>query len=208
MRSFRFDAAHPEVLYQFEVLLGVARRGRHHGGAQLLHPVVGAEAAGEEAVAIRHGEGVAAPHAISGEGPRHAFRPYLQVAPGVAHDGGIARGARRGMHAHYLRRRCGLQAVGIVVAQVLLGGEGQFCDVVDRMDVGRGDVHGLHLLTVEGHVAVHQSHQFLQPLALQMVHLVAAHALLVLVPNHYLFTYLLEIYPISHSLNNRKLKGS
>ena len=78
-----------------------------------------------------------------------------------------------------------MQAIGVVVAQVLFCGERQVNDVVDTLNVLGRQVHSLHLVAIEGSIMVHIVDKFLQAFALQSVHLITTHTLLVWIPNHY-----------------------
>ena len=178
------DARHAEVADKLQVLLGIASRGRNNTGTNMLHAVVGAESAGEQAVTIADGEGVVAGDAVGRQTAGHALAPHANVLAGVAHDGGVTRSTAAGMDADDLALRSGLQAKGIVVAQVFLRGEGQLVDVLDGLDVVRPDVQLLQLVTIERNVVVDVLHNFVQAFALERAHLVAAHAFFVRIPNH------------------------
>ena len=134
------NARDAQVADELQVLLRVARAGRYDCCAEVLHAVVGAQASCEQAVAVGHGEGVVAGDAVSRQTAGHALAPHADVLAGVTHDGGVARGAAGGMYADNLALRGGLQAKGIVVAQVLLRGEGQLLDVLDGLYVVWADV--------------------------------------------------------------------
>ena len=68
-----------------------------------------------------------------------------------------------------------LQAGRIIVPEVLLGSEGKLDDIVDGVDVLGGDVHLLHLVTVERDIVIHVVHYLVQALALKLTHLLARH---------------------------------
>ncbi len=88
------------------------------------------------------------------------------------------------MHTDDFRRRSGLQAVWIIVAQVLLRRERQLDYVVDRHYIFRRHIHLLHLVSIERHIMIYILYQLLKPLALQFPHLLTAHAFLVGIPDH------------------------
>ena len=178
------DARHAEVADELQVLLGVARRCRHHAGADVLHAVVGSQSAGEQPVAVAHGERVVAGDAVGRQTAGHALAPHADVLAGVAYDGGVARGAAAGVDADDFALRGSLQAEGVVVAQVLLRGEGQLADILDGLYVVGADVQLLQLMAIEGHVVVDVLHDFVQAFALERAHLVAAHTFFVRVPDH------------------------
>ena len=106
----------------------------------MLHSVVGTQASGEQSVAIAHGESVVAGDAVGCQTARHAFTPHADVLACIAHNSRIAGGAAAGMHTYNLALRGSLQSERIVVAQVFLGCERQFCDVFDGLNVVRPDV--------------------------------------------------------------------
>ena len=178
------DARDAEVADQAGVLLGVAGRGGHDRRTHHLHTVVGTQAAREQAVAIRDGEGVLTAYAIGGQTARHTLAPDADVLAGIAHDRGITGGAGRSVDADDFALRGGLQAEGIIVPQILLGREREFHDIIDRADVAWGEVHLLELVAVERDIVVDILHNLVQPLALQLSHLLAAHALFGGIPNH------------------------
>ena len=97
------------------------------------------------------------------------------------------------MYADNLALRSGLQTEGIVVAQVLLRGEGQLLDVLYGLNVIRANVQLLQFITVEGHVMVHVLYNLVKSLTLERAHLVAAHTFFVRIPNHCLFSFILLI---------------
>ena len=166
------------------MLLGITRRCRHNRCAEVLHAVVRTKTAGEKTIAVAHREGVIACHAIGSKTASHNLRPHGQVLACVAHDGGISRCTGRCVYAHNLRWRRSLQAVRIVITQILLGCEWQFHDVVNALNILGSNVHLLHLVAVERYVVVNVCNKFLESFALQCAHLVTTHTLLVWVPNH------------------------
>ena len=176
-----------EVADELQVLLRVARAGGDDRGAEVLHAIVCAQAAREQAVAVGHGEDVVARDAVGCQAARHALAPHADILARVAHDGGVTRGAAAGVHADDLALRRCLQAEGVVIAQVLFGGEGQLLDVLDGLYVIGADVQLLQLVAVEGHIMIHILHDLVETFALERAHLVAAHAFLVRVPNHVCF---------------------
>ena len=178
------NAGNPQVANQFGVLLRIAGRGRDHRSAHHLHAVVRTQAARKQAVTVGHGENVVAAHAVSGKAARHTLAPNADILAGVTHDGGVARGARRGVDADNLALGSRLQAKGIVVPKVLLGGERQFYDVIDGADIVRCQIHLLQLVAVEGYVVVNILHNLVKAFALERAHLVATHTFFVGIPNH------------------------
>jgi hypothetical protein len=109
--------------------------------------VVEAEAAGEQPVAV----GVVDEHPRAHAGHRHRTRhhlaPDVEVAGGVADDRRPPTGAAGGVHAHEPLARHRQQPERVVLAQVLLAGEGQAGDVLERADhAGRLDAGGVQAL--------------------------------------------------------------
>ena len=138
-----------------------------------LGAVVRAEAAGEQAVAVGDVQLHAGPAAGGADRARHHLGPGVDVALGVADDGRLAGGAGGGVDAHDLLARHGEHAEGIVVAQVLLGGEGELGEVGQRVEVVGMHAGGVERLPVVGHVVVDVPQRPLQPLELQGGDLVA-----------------------------------
>ena len=166
-----------ELLDELDLLLGVAAAHRDHRGAERLAAVVGAEAAGEEAVAVGVEDDVLAARAGHAQRARHDRGPALDVALGVADHGGTAGGAGRGVHTHHLGHRHREEAVGVVVAQVLLGGEGEPRQVGQALEVGRPHAGGLEGVAVVRHVVVSMLQRPAHALELQRLQLGAAHLL-------------------------------
>ena len=134
--------------------LGLAAAERDDGAAQPLGAVVGAQAAGEQAVAVGDMHLVAGPAAGGVDGARHQLRPHVDVVPGVADHGRLAGGAAGGVHAHHLLARHGEHAERIGVAQVLLGGEGELRQVGEGFQVVRLYAGLVELAPVVGDVVV------------------------------------------------------
>ena len=80
--------------------------------------------------------------------------------------------------------RGGLESEGIIVPEVLLGGEGEFYDILYCADIIGADVHLLELLPVEWYIMIDIIHHLVQALPLHRAHLVARHRFFVFVPNH------------------------
>ena len=163
-----------EILDDLHLPLGHAARHRDDGAAEPLGAVMGAQAAGEEAVAIGDVHDVARPSAGGADRARHELGPHLDVGLGVAHHRGLARGAGGGMDAHDLLARDGEEAVGIVPTQVLLGGERELGEIVQvlevvGMDAGRGKGR-----FVMRHVRVSVRQRPFEPLRLECGDLIAA----------------------------------
>ena len=79
------------------------------------------------------------------------------------------------MDAHHLALRYSLQTEGIFVSQVVLSGEGQTMNIVDRLDVFGFDAHLVHLATIEGHLLITSLHSSNQTFGLKLCHGLAVH---------------------------------
>ena len=121
-----------ELLHEPQLPLAVARADGDRERPEPLGAVVQADAAREQAVAHHVLEHVGLPHAGHVHGPGREVGPPFDIGPCVVDDRGVAGGARRGVQAHHLLHRHREEAVGEMVPQVRLGGEGQARDVRDR----------------------------------------------------------------------------
>ena len=171
------DDARPEVLEQHDLAFGQAAGQRQHGHAQTLRPVVEAEAAGEQAVAVGVVQDVAGARPGGGHAARHQIGPHVEVLARVADDGGLAGGARRGMEAHHLVARHGEHAERVGGAQVVLHGEGEAGEVVEALEVAGLDAGGVEAFAVEGHVVVGVPDDLPELGELQLGELFASHGL-------------------------------
>ena len=171
------DGCRAHVLHHHDLLGGVARRGRQLHGTDFGDAVMHAQTAGEETVAVGHLHHVAGTDVADGQHTGHALRPHVEVVLRVdAHDG-LSGGAAGGVDALDLIGGHSLKPEGIFVAQVILRGEGQLRDVVDRLDVFRLHAQLVHLSLVEGHVLVAPLHGGGETFALELAHVLAGHAL-------------------------------
>ena len=157
--------------------LGVPRAGRDHHAAELLQPVVQAEAAGEHAVAERHLRPVARHHAGHLGQARDAVAPHVHVVGVVSHHDGLSRGARRRVQFHHLVHWHGEQAVGERFAQHGLVRERKLPHVLERADVVRRHAELVHARTVPRHAPVGPGHLGLELFQLHSADLLARGAL-------------------------------
>ena len=88
-----------EILHELDLALAVPGSRRNDEAADLLGPVVEAQAPGEEAVGHHVLEDVVLPHARHEHAPGHEVRRATQVTCRVEDDRRPARRARRGVHA-------------------------------------------------------------------------------------------------------------
>ncbi len=106
----------------------------------------------------------------------HHFGPHVEVILRVADHGLLARGAARGVDAHHIPHRYGEHAVGVVVAQVLLGGEWEAGKVGQRFQILRMDARRVEFLPVGGDARIGVRQRPAHALDLQRDNFVAAGA--------------------------------
>jgi hypothetical protein len=163
-----------EILDQLHLFFGLAAGHRDHRAAQAFGAVVRAEAAGEQAVAVGDVHLVATPATGRADRARNHVGPGVDVVLGVADDGRFAGRAAGGVQSHHVVHRHGKHAVGVVVAQVGLGGEGEFRQVVEGLDVVRVHAQRIEALTVQRHIVVGVVQAPAQALQLMLAQLVDA----------------------------------
>ena len=167
----------PQIAHHLDLALGVARRRGDDGAADRLAARMGAQAAGEQAVAVGHldhGFTAAANHV---DAAREALTPVLKVVRGVADHRRLAGGARRRVDARDIGGRDGEQAVRIAVAHVLLGEEGELHEVVEGLEVARNDARLLEALAIQRDVLVRMGDGALHAVKLQLAQLLDRHGL-------------------------------
>ena len=145
---------------------------------------MGTQSAGEQAIAVGHLKDVGLACSVCCEGTGEALGPCRKVLAGVPHHGRLARCPGGGVDAYDLAHRHGTEAERIIVAQVIFGGKGELDDVVDAVDVVRGDAQLLHLLAIERGVMVDTLHGLFEADALDLAKAFAIHALNAFIPNH------------------------
>jgi hypothetical protein len=155
-------------------------------GADQLGAVMEAEAAGEQAVAEGDLDDVVLGDPGGGDHPGHQVGPGLDIVAGVADHGRLTGGAGRGMDPDHVTQGHGEQAVGVVVAQILLDGERQPAQVVQRADVVVVEFELLEFLLIKGDVGSHAIQRGLQPLQLELLQILPGHAFSFLFPIHLL----------------------
>ena len=172
-RRVRRDGVHDgrsEVREELELAEGVAGSGRDGQHADLLGAVLETEAAGEHPVAggvLEHVLGAAAHHPqAAGDG----IGPFFQVLLGMQDDRGIAGGAAGRVQADALVKRDRGHAERIGFAKVLLGGERNLLEVIERLDIRRGQAGLAETLLVERRIHAMLDGGF-QPLQLVSLYL-------------------------------------
>ena len=162
------QAGDAEVPQHHQLLFGVARGGGDDGGAHLLQAKVQAQGAGEQAVAKGDLDDVVAGDAAGGDDAGHEIGPVFNVLFGVGAHRGLARGARGGVDAHDVLHGHGQHAEGVVIPDVVLGGEGDVLDVRQGFNlIPAGDAGLAQALVVEGDVVVAVVHHPLEAPQLQ-----------------------------------------
>ena len=88
------------------------------------------ETTGKEAIAVSIVNDIAAMGPCGDEGTGHHLGPVLDVTSCIANNGRLAGRARGRMNPDDLVERLGKQAVGVVVAHVLLQGKRQALQII------------------------------------------------------------------------------
>ena len=164
--------------------LGVAGTHRDDQSAEFLGTVVSAEAAGEQAVAVRDQNDVVCGDAGHGHGTGHALGPDIDILAGIERNLRFAGRAGRRLQTDALGQRYGLHAERICGAKVFIGGERKLGQVLDPVDVGRLQAHFLHFVAIVLVAVVDMFDDLAQTGALQFMQCIAIHALFGRVPDH------------------------
>ena len=138
---------------------------------------MGAEAAGEQAVAVGDMHDVAGPAARGADRAGDEIAPVVDVAAGVADDGRLAGGAGGSVQAHDLLARRGEHAEGIGIAQVALHREREFGEVFEPRQVGGMDARGVELGAIDRRILVGVGERPAQAVELQCGQFVARRGL-------------------------------
>ncbi len=146
-----------EVLEDLHLALRVAARHRDGQRTEPLGPVVRAEPAGEQPVAVGDLDDVVGRCPRRRERARHEVRPAVDVALRVADDGDLAGRTRRRVHADDVAQRGGEHAVRVGRAQVVLDRERHASQVVERDDALGVEPGLIELVSVEPDVVVDAS---------------------------------------------------
>ena len=178
------DGGDAEVLDELDLPLGVAGAGGQDGRPDLLAAVVGAEAAGEQAVAVGDLEDVPGSDADGGHGAGEGLGPVVQVVLGVSDQRGLPGGTGGDVVPHDLVLRNGEELVRVVVAQVLLVHERELADVRQTGDVVRVDLVLDHAVVVELVEGIEVVDQLFELAVLELLELLHGHAFDSGVPVH------------------------
>ena len=161
------DRRRAEVLEDHDLPFRVAAGHGNDARPQLLGPVVGPEAAGEQAVAVGVVEHIVLREPRGHEAAGHQLRPGIDVPLGVSHHGRPARRPGGGVQTDDAAHRNGEQAEGVVVPEVLLRGKGELFEIVQGFDVVRLDAGLVEGPPVKAHGMVDPLNHLLEPLELQ-----------------------------------------
>ncbi|MPM33868.1 hypothetical protein SDC9_80449 [bioreactor metagenome] len=172
------DGRRPEVLDDLDLPVGLPAGHRDHRAAELLRPVVGAQTAGEEPVAVRVVDEVAGPDAGDPEAPGRDGAPHLQILLGVGDDSRLSGGARGSVDPPDLVHRHGQRPERIVGPEELLVGEREVSDVLEFPQIAGVHASGVVQVAVGLDVVVRVVQRPLQTAELQRADLLAAHPLL------------------------------
>ena len=143
-----------------------------------------AQTAGKQAVAIGHLHDIVLADVGAVHGTCHELRPAVDIAAGITGHAGLAGGAAGGVQADDVVTRHGEQTEGIVIAQVLLFGEGQVLQIGQALDVAGLDTALVEAFAVEGHIGIDTGAKVLQTAQLQGFDIFAGQRFLVDIENH------------------------
>ncbi len=163
------DDVGPEVPDEGDLALGHPAGDRDHGAAELLAPVVRAEPAGEQPVAVSVVQDVAGPAARRPDRAGHHGGPHVDVVPGVADHRGPAGGARAGVDPDHLLAGHREHAERVVLPQVGLAGQRVLGQVGQVLAVVGVHARGVERRAVVRHVGVGVPQRPAEPLQLQRV---------------------------------------
>ena len=132
---------------------------------------MGAQAAGEQTVAVGDLHGGVFVAIADGKAARKALAPMLQIVFGAPDDRGLTGGAGRRMQTDNLGSRHSEQSIRIVIAHVLLEDKRELRDVLERFQIARFDAGVLEALLIERDVVIRILHAPLHALELQIAQL-------------------------------------
>lgn len=119
-----------EIPHKTHLTLGIAGGGRYNCCSHPFRAVVCAQTAGEQAVAVGNLYYGAAVGSGCAHGARHDLGPGGYVLLSISHYRKASGGAAGGLKPHYILHGGGKKTVGVIVAKVILYGEGQKGDIV------------------------------------------------------------------------------
>ncbi len=143
-----------------------------------------AQAPGEETVAVGDVDHIPPMHPSGRQDPGHEFPPGFQVSSGIAHGGGFAGSAGRGVEAHHLLHGHGKHAKRVIVPDILLGGEGHVFQVRQGAEITWFKSHMVQVLAVEGDQMIDPFHHSLEPTELHGLEVFPRQSFVILVTDH------------------------
>ena len=136
---------------------------------------MGTQTACEQAIAVAHVADVVLAAVGILDAAGEAVAPNVDVMLGVAAHGGDAGGAGGHVNLAHVLHGHGEHAVGVVVAQVLLGGEGGLLQVGQRLHRVGVEACLVKEVLVERNVLVDVDDGLLQALELNLLNLLVGH---------------------------------
>ena len=124
------------------------------GAPDLLQSAVQPERAGKQGVSEADLSDIVRRGPACGSDARDAFRPGIQVAPGVPGGDGLAGGAAGGVDAHHLAHGHGQQLEGVLLPQLGFGCQGDFGNVLQCANIRWLYARLDHLVMIHGHMVV------------------------------------------------------
>ena len=174
VRRRHHDDVGLEIDDQLHLTLGHAAGHRDHGAAELFGAIVGAQAPGEQAVAVRDVHDVSSTPTGRADRASHDRGPGVDVLRGVADHSRPTRGPARGMDANHSLTRHGEHAKRVVIAQISLDRERKSGQIIERSKVVGSNARGVKGSAVMRDVVVGVPQRPLQAPQLQRLQLVAA----------------------------------
>ncbi|GAF26231.1 acyl-CoA synthetases (AMP-forming)/AMP-acid ligases II [Moorella thermoacetica Y72] len=170
------------VLHDHYLALGVAAGNWNYGGPQAFGAVVDSQAAGKEAIPVGVLNDIMPGGAAADEGPGHEFGPDVDVVAGVTNHRRFTGSARGGVDTYDLAHGHGEHAVGVVIPQILFGGERQSLQVVQALDVPRFQADLLEGPAIKGDIKKGPPDCCLEAFQLEFLQFCLRHTFISLVP--------------------------
>ena len=173
-----------EVPENVDLTLGIAHRNRHNSHASLFGTAMHAQSAGEQTIAVGNVDNILLGSPCCGQCSCAAFRPGIQILPGIAHYDLLASGAAGGMQTHDLAHGHCEHTVGIGIPQILFISKGQLVQIIHTADIRRRNPSFIHTLPVQGYPFVHSSDCLGQAEGLERPHFIQRCAFHTFIPIH------------------------
>ena len=133
--------------------------------------------AGEQTIAIGDMDHILCGAASGHNGPGAAILPEVHIVLGIERHHAPACGPGGGLDTDAVLQRSGQKAIRIGVPQVALGEKGKLMEVLDAVDILRGDPLFLHLSAVIRDVVIDMANLLDQAFTLQFANLLLGHGL-------------------------------